>query len=153
VTRRGTLAGLTAIAATVGSAAAGCRIRPRRGAHTAAVNDPARSALLRAIADEEHLIALYGAADTTLAPILRDHLAHHDALVTALGGGAASPTPTPVTTAGTHAIAELRTAERAARSARTADALAGAASIAPLLASIAACEARHEVLLRLRERR
>jgi hypothetical protein len=103
-----------------------------------------------------------------LAPLRDDHAAHAAALERELGLVPPSPTASPATASpgspaasptpdksavaavpGTPAaaLAALRAAERAAAAARSAACLTAPAARAPLLASIAACEASHEVLL------
>jgi len=129
---------------------------------------------LAAILDtEQRLLAAYDATAgahpalaARLAPVRADHAEHASALERALGAtppailgtplpgtggaGAGTPTPTPprpVPGNRASALAALRAAERAAAAARASAAESAPPDRAVLLASIAACEASHEVLL------
>ncbi len=118
-----------------------------------AVKDPqavSDEALRReAVAREQELVQAYAAAlhahpklTALLAPLLGDHAAH----LAALG-------PAPETSAGAGEGAEkvslrrLAAKERAAASAYAQAALTASRELAPLLASLAACEASHVAVL------
>jgi hypothetical protein len=133
---------------------------------------PPPDPLLAELADEVRLVALYDATTARhpalaarLASPRADHAQHVEALtreVDATGGtpttagtpsasGSASGSPSapvrvPATAAA--ALAALRTAERAAAVARSAAALVAPAHRAGLLASVAASEATHQLVLR-----
>jgi hypothetical protein len=117
----------------------------------------------------EATIARHPSLTTRLAPLRDDHRAHLAALEQELGLAPATPTAapsasgsaTPAATAtpgpaalaavpGTPAAAvtALRAAEKTAAAARVLSCLTAPDDRAPLLASIGACEASHEVLLR-----
>jgi hypothetical protein len=123
---------------------------------------PPPDPLLAELADERRLVALYtatAARHPALAVRLgapqADHTQHAEALVRAMDD-AGSPVPTvsgppsppprvPATAAA--ALAGLRAAERAAAAARSAAALAAPAHRAGLLASVAASESTHRLVL------
>jgi hypothetical protein len=170
-TRRQALAAAFALAC-----AAGCHGRgaPAEAPSPPSQTRPPPPDPLVAILDtEQRLIAAYDATAaahpalaTRLAPMRADHAEHASALERALGrtppatlgtsspgtgsAGAGTPTPAPPRVPGnrTRALAALRAAERAAAAARASAAETAPADRAVLLASIAACEASHEVLLR-----
>ncbi len=146
-----TAAGTTLLAGCRGSGtAAAPRSTP---ASTPAGPDP----LLTDLADAQRLLAVYDEtlrAHPRLAPRLRplraDHAAHVTALATAIGAPtpAAAATAAPVPAATAAALAALRAWERAAAAARAASAVRASGGRAALLASIAACSASHEAVLR-----
>jgi hypothetical protein len=100
--------------------------------------------------------AAFPALRPVLGGVLADHVAHVAALEALRSPGAASPTgaagttaaarPVPATPAA--ALADLARAERAAATAATGACLLAAGDTAALLASLAACEASHLVVLR-----
>jgi hypothetical protein len=154
--RRTLLAALGAIAA--GALGAGCE-RDRRGSATGTPSPAPPDPLLADLADERDLLARYDAVAAAhpalasrLAPLRDDHREHAAALARALGDAAPGapsdsvPAPTPGTPGA--ALAALATAERDAARRNTRSCLTAPADRAALLASIAACEATHEVLLR-----
>jgi len=155
--------GLTAIVGLAGLA--GCTGRRGLGPSIAPspTPPPPPDPLLAELADERRLLAAYdatGAAHPTLAartaPLRADHAEHEAALAQAVdAAGSTPPAPTgspvpPIQVPGpsTAVLATLRAAERAAAAARTAAALTAPGDRAGLLASIAASEATHEVMLR-----
>lgn len=111
---------------------------------------------------EQELVARYAAAVTRfpslagrLRPVRADHAAHAEALGALVAARAtASPVPSPpVATVGpaattTAVLAELAGAEAAASTAAGRAALTAEGDTAALLASIAACESTHLVVLR-----
>lgn len=131
---------------------------------------PPPDPLLAELADEVRLVALYDATAARhpalaarLASPRADHAQHVEALtreVDATGGtpttagtpsasasgSASAPVGVPATAVA--ALAALRTAERAAAVARSAAALVAPAHRAGLLASVAASEATHQLVLR-----
>jgi len=157
---------LGALAASAAGLLAGCRAGPGPGPDagpTPTRPSPPPDPQAADLAAERRLLAAYDATvrrhptlRPRLAPLRADHAAHVAALEAILGltpspvptGGTAPTVPAPAvpgTPAG--ALAALRAAERGAAAARTAACLTAAADRAPVLASIAACEATHEVLL------
>ena len=127
---------------------------------------PPPDPLLAELADEVRLAALY---DATLArhPALAarlaspraDHAQHVEALTQEVDAAGDTPTatdtpsasasaPVQVPATAAAALAALRAAERAAAVARSAAALAAPAHRAGLLASVAASEATHQLVLR-----
>lgn len=168
VARRSVLGGV--LAATVG--ATGCRLfvpgkqRPGRP-------DPDVVVTMRALAAEQALLDAYarvaerhGSLAKRLTAFRRRHTAHRDALHARLpvdpSGRVVTPTPlasatpslsasaSPAASASTLAadsLASLVAAERAAATARVADALDASPTLAEVLASIGACEAAHVDLL------
>ena len=146
------LAGL-ALAGLAGACEAGT---PAPAPDPASPTPPPPDALLAELVDERSLLATY---DRAIArhPALRarlagpraDHAEHVGALERLLTAPpSASPVPVgvPGTTAG--ALAALRSAERAASNARASAALTASADRAGVLASIAASEATHGLVLR-----
>jgi len=99
-----------------------------------------------AIAREQALVEAYGGAMRThpslvarLAPLLGDHAAH----LAALGRPAATPAEaSPVTT-----LRALQALERTTAGAHAAAAATASRDLAPLLASLAACESVHAAVL------
>lgn len=118
-------------------------------------------------ADEQSLVAAYDATlarhpdlASQLSPLRQQHTDHLAALANLVGKKVtATVAPTPETSAvatvvpstvpndKTAAIAALRKAEHSATAARTASCLTASKERAVVLASIAACEASHEVVL------
>lgn len=105
----------------------------------------------------EAVLGRFPALAPRLAPVRDDHLAHADALrsvldarrsptASASASAVASPPAVPATAAA--ALADLAGAETAAASACTSACLRAQGDAAALLASIAACEASHLVVLR-----
>jgi hypothetical protein len=168
---------LVALAAAPAALVAACRDSPTAappptGSPTSpAAPDPLAEHLAaerRLLAGYQATIARHPSLATRLAPLRDDHVAHVAALGSELGiappsgtapagtTGPASPTATPTPEASARAavpgtpagaVAALRAAERAAAAARSAACLTASPDRAPLLASIAACEASHGVLL------
>jgi hypothetical protein len=152
--RRRVLAGL-ALAWLAGACEPGTRLPAPTPTTT---EPPPPDPLLAELIDERALLATYDAAtgrhpalQATLAGPRADHVQHVAALERALGT-AASPVPrvggVGVPGAPASALAALRSAERAASNARAAAALTAPSDRAGLLASIAASEATHELVLR-----
>ena len=84
-----------------------------------------------------------------IAAVRADHAAHAVALRTLVRTPvAATPAPVGVPATAAAALAALRAAELSVAARTTAACIAGPASRAPLLGSIAACESAHLVLLR-----
>jgi hypothetical protein len=127
--------------------------------------DPVADALTGLWRREEGLVARYDAAMAhfpalrpTLAAVRDDHVAHAEALHAVLGARAtaspaASPAVSPSSTATPPAtaaglVAELAGHETACAAAAQAAALLAEGDTAALLASVAACEATHLVVLR-----
>jgi hypothetical protein len=130
--------------------------------------DPVADALGRLLAGEEAMVARYAqvidrfpALARRLTGVRADHTAHAQALrdvlaarrgtvpapsASASAAPAASPRPVPSTVAA--ALADLTRAEVAAAAAATAACLLGEGDTAALLASVAACESSHLVVLR-----
>jgi hypothetical protein len=151
------------LAAGVGGALVGRSHRPTRPAPAAKVHHVAVPAVVAgALGAEQRLLAGVDAAlaagsagsggptDTgVLRQIRADHLAHLTALRGALPRGATQPTPgNSVSPSGSASgTATLRAAESAAAQAAAARANQADGALAPLLASIAACEASHVELL------
>jgi hypothetical protein len=151
VPRRRVLAGL-ALAGLAAACRAGAPAPEPAPASTAPPPDP----LLAELVDERSLLATYDVAITRhpgLRPALSgpraDH-AEHVAALQRLLPATLSASPVPVGVPGTPAaaLAALRSAERAASNARAAAALTAPADRAGVLASIAASEATHELVLR-----
>lgn len=151
-TRRAVLAsGLASGAALAGTVVvSGCRT------NDSPATEPGDDTLIAALADEDELIRLYDGAlatssDSTLAVIRDHHVAHRAALLAALGRSS-SPTATPSPSASEPAAAptqaHLLAAETAANRRQTRAAAHAPHELTPLLASIAASEATHGVLLR-----
>lgn len=159
---RRTVLGLAGAGA--GVLAAGCTGTGGPAATPTPTVPPPPDPLLAELADERRLVALYAATAArhpALAARLRgpgsDHADHVEALTRALDdAGSPQPTPAPGATASPRpvpaspaaALAGLRAAERAAAAARGAAALAAPGHRAGLLASVAACEASHQQVLR-----
>ncbi len=154
LTRRDLLLGGTAIAA--GALVVGCTGEP--DARPARV-DPDLALRAAAVLRERELLAAYDAAlvdhpalRAVLAPLREDH-AVHLARLEELTDPVMSPTPSapPVVAPVKDAPAARRTAlrgqERAAQAAHRDAAITASRSLAPLLASLAACEASHAALL------
>ncbi len=157
---RRTVLGLAGAAAGV-LAAAGCSGTGDPAGAPAPTTPPPADPLLGELADELTLVAAYAATvvrhpalATRLAGPRDDHVEHAQALRQELDAtGTPAPTlsplpPRPVPATPAAALAALRAAERAAAAARGAAALAAAADRAGLLASVAACEASHQQVLR-----
>jgi hypothetical protein len=163
---------LAAALVAVGGAAAGCRAadRPAPGGSSAPTSSPAPAAPspdpLTALLDaEQQLLAGYDRTARAhpglagrLAPLRADHAEHAAALGRTLAGtlakppvgtatGSPSPEPAPVPVSMAAALAELRAAEGVAATTLARAAETAPADRAALLASIAACEASHRVLL------
>jgi hypothetical protein len=162
VTRRVLLGGVAVFGGT--AALAGCAQAPPPEVPP----HPGVAVLLRAIATEEQLIALYESTGRShpelgrrVGPLLAHHREHltvlrrhyrpgtrdDDASATPAASNAAAGTATG-TSAGAprsrrEALAALRSAERRAAAARTADLARAAPGMAQLYASIAACETGH----------
>ncbi|MEO6204442.1 MAG: hypothetical protein ABIO67_03535 [Mycobacteriales bacterium] len=120
--------------------------------------DPDISLRGAAIVRERTLLVAYDAAliahpslRATLAPLRADHATHLDRLTGQLPGTpapAADPTPPsapPATAAGQRAA--LRALERSTQAAHRDAAITASRVLAPVLASLAACEASHAVVL------
>jgi hypothetical protein len=157
------LGGAAALAGGVGGvgALAGCAKKPTRELEP----HPDVAVLLGAIATEEHLITLYESTRKShpelsrrIDPLLAHHRDHLTVLrrhyrpgtdpdstsVSRVGAtGPAAAAAGDVPRSRRQAVAALRTAERRAATARTADVARVAPGLAQLLASIAACEAGH----------
>ncbi len=161
VLRRRTVLGLAGAGA--GALAAGCTGTGGPGATPTPTVAPPPDPLLAELADERRLVALYAATAArhpALAERLRgpaaDHADHVEALTRALDdagspaptGPASSAAPRAVPASPAAALAGLRAAERAAAAARGAAALTAPGHRAGLLASVAACEASHQQVLR-----
>ncbi len=119
----------------------------------------------RLLGSYQATIAQHPALAKRLAPLRDDHSAHVAALeqemgltpsatptATGTGTATASPTPEvtgipPVPATAPLALLALKNAEHAAATARAAGCLTADDTAAPLLASIAACESSHEVVL------
>jgi hypothetical protein len=166
LTRRRALAVLFA-AGVSAAGTAGCRAGgtapagPSAGPpeRTGPTGSTERDPLLAVLDAEFRLLAAYDATARThpalagrLAPMRADHVEHAAALQRALegaGSGSSGPErpapPVPSSRAG--ALAALRAAEHAAAATRARAAETAPTDRAVLLASIAACEASHEVLL------
>jgi hypothetical protein len=125
----------------------------RSGPRPAPVVDPDVALKAAAVARERALLAAYDTALATvpalaarLAPLRAEHLAH----LTALGATLPSPTPTP-TPAGSGpapvVLQQLKALERSSAQAHGNDALSASRELAPVLASLAASEASHGVVL------
>jgi len=121
------------------------------------------------LADEHRLLDSYDATIAAhpdlaarLTPLRAHHADHASALQLVLGSAAGGAVPSPaasgpvtlpssgptVPASTSAALAALREAEHAAASARARSCVSARSDRAPLLGSIAACEASHEVLLR-----
>lgn len=162
---------LLAALAVTGAAAACTADKGETSSERGGTNEP--DPQLVDLADERDLLAAYDATMARhaglrdrLAP-LRDHHAQHlAALQRALGRSTTTPTVGGTPTGGTDpaqsggataassvpptppaALAALRDRERQAATARTRSCINARVDRAPLLGSIAACEASHEVLL------
>jgi hypothetical protein len=125
----------------VGSAAALSAACTSGGKAAPAPIDPDVAISAAAVAREQALLASYDAAIAAtpalaakLGPLRADHLAH----LTALGG---SYTP------GTASAQDLKALERTTAAAHSAAVLTASRRLAPLLASLAAAEASHLVVL------
>jgi hypothetical protein len=149
VTRRAVLWSGLGVAAAAGGAVAGVLLP----AHPAGPRTQPPQPLLDALAAEQRLVAMHRAAVTD--PSLRepmalaraDHLAHVQAIhamLAAFAPAAAVSSPAP----GAATRETLRAAETQAASAAATRAAALTGRAAPVLASIAACEATHAELLR-----
>ena len=142
-------------------AAAGCTAGDEPAVTPAPTVPPVPDPLLAELADEERLVALY-AGTTARHPVLAgrlqalqtEHAQHAEALTRALDDAGSpvpagpTPAPRPVPATPAAALAALRAAERAAAAARGAAALVAPAHRAGLLASVAASEASHQLVLR-----
>jgi rubrerythrin len=140
---------LAAAAVTAGAGLTGCRLHD-----TPARPHPDAAALAQALGAEEELLARYDAAlavartpaaRTRLAAIRADHRAHQQALLAVGATRPPGPTPTETPVSGAEALVA---AESLAARERSGSAIAAPSHLAPLLASIAASEATHVVLLR-----
>jgi hypothetical protein len=153
LSRRRVLAGL----ALVGAGAVACEPGGGTPAAPAPTTPPPPDPLLAELVDERALLLLHDAV-TRRHPALKaklagpraDHAEHVTALERLLGttpapSASAPPVGVPATPA--KALAALRSAERAATNARAAAALTETGDRAGLLASIAASEATHQVVL------
>ena len=123
--------------------------------------DPDLAVVARALAAGAQLAQRYAATVAAhpglaglLEPLAAEHAAHGDALDVSEPGTppasplAESPAPSPlVPTVAAEALAALAAAERASATARVADLLQSAPTVARLLASIAASQAAHAALL------
>jgi hypothetical protein len=152
----GGTAGAVALASTT-AALASCSPRD-----PAAEPDRASEAIAALRAGEQALVARYRqvharfpALRPVLGGVLADHVAHTAALGAVLPPSPASPVPPgtgapvrPVPATPAAALAELVAAERDAAAAATAACLLAGGDTAALLASVAACEASHLVVLR-----
>jgi hypothetical protein len=137
----------------------------RRTARPARVLDPDEALKAAAVVREQALLNAYDDALRTapalaarLAPLRADHAEHLAALsgaaspgAPATSGAASTPSTGAASTPGgqppqavLHALATL---ERTAATGHTADALIASRRLAPVLASLAACEASHLVVL------
>jgi hypothetical protein len=161
-TRRAVLRDLGACAVGVGALAAlpGCTSGPRAPdpASPRREPDPDIAVVARALTASVELARRYAATAAALpelsgvlGPLAGEHAAHIDAL-----GGAPTPVPTaprpapssPAPPMGpTEALAALAAAERASAAARVADLLPASPAVARLVASIAACQATHAMIL------
>jgi hypothetical protein len=169
LSRRRVLASGASCLAAVGLAGlgglAGCTGRRGGGLSTPATptpTPPPPDPLLAELADERRLLAAYDAVGrghpalaARIAPPRADHAAHEAALAQAVdeNGNSAAPTGSPsraipLPAAPAAVLARLRAAERAASAARSAAALTAPGQRSGLLASIAASEATHELILR-----
>jgi hypothetical protein len=136
--------------ATAGAGAAAGALLP---AHPAGPRTPAPQPMLDALAAEQRLVAMHGAAVTEeslrepMAFVRADHVAHLQA-IRALLAAFAPATAAPAPAAGHPTREGLRAAETQAASSAVARAAALTGRAAAVLASIAACEATHAELFR-----
>lgn len=153
LSRRRLLAGL----ALVGAGAVACEPGGDPAAPAPTTSPPPPDPLLAELVDERALLVLYDAVArrhpalrTRLAGPRADHAEHVTALEQLLGTTPAPTASVPavgVPAAPKAALAALRSAERAAANARSAAALDATGERSGVLASIAASEATHGLVL------
>jgi hypothetical protein len=148
ITRRAVLWSGLGVAAAGAGAAAGMLLpaRPPRP------RTPAPQPLLDALAAEQRLVAMHGAAVTDeslrepMALARADHLAHQEAIRAMLAAFAPAAAPASVPGPPTREVLQAAETQAASTAETRAAALTGRA--ATVLASIAACEATHAELFR-----
>ena len=134
----------------------------RGAARPAAAIDPDVALTQSAVARERALLAAYDEAvvalpalATRLVPLRAEHAAHLAALLSPPVSGSPSPSGPPTqlpvsaatATSAAATLARLADLERAAATAHTSGAVVASRRLAPLLASLAASEASHVVVL------
>ena len=143
----------SAIAAVGLSMASACTWRHRRpaAAMPSTPVDPDVAARAAAVQREQTLVTGYDHAllvapslAPRLAPLRADHVAHLAALGSSPGPAAAAA---PVAQVPAAVLRQLRSLEHSAADSHAAAAVTSSRRLAPLLASLAACEASHGVAL------